>query len=501
MGASTEELLQLIPEFILESHFPGPTEEIRGLVTWSWTPQGENIRARAAQAESSGRLPVHEVEVTVTSADLPARQPWRVRLPFSAGRTRGFAIPAGNFPRGSYCLTARLLDPAGSARPFPNATPQGFSVVDAREDVLPGSCADAPVLFTRAIKQGTPSREVYATNDARDSFSRTPWDMQRLGDTLYVGSGDWQRNTGPAPIWSIRLDATGYALLAAEYVIYGESVQRFRTLGNKLYVPDIDPRDGWDFGNLYITTQGHWTKKRTLPNAIHSFDALQWRGRLYVTTGTNAGAALFVSEDEGDTWTKIAGDTAAMTQAHRFHQASPVGDSLLVMPANAAPGAWVLAPSGRFEPRALELFPGLRSLSRLTARRLEPFAKGAVYTVSWDTLFADGRGKPQKRPLFFLADAHENARLVRPFKDAHVMDIVIDRECCLVMTIAAEGGKFRGEIFSTSDLRSWTRIASFPADAPPFSFERLNGVFFVGLGPRGFDDVEPESGTILRLEP
>ncbi len=190
-----------------------------------------------------------------------------------------------------------------------------------------------------------------------------------------------------------------------------------------------------------------------------------------------------------------------MIQAYRFHQATPVGDCLVVMPANAASGAWVLTTSGRFERTALELFPGLRTLSRITARRMESFAGGALYTVSWDTLFADGRGQPQKRPLFFLPAATQSARLIEPFKEAHVMDIVIDEGSCLVMTIAAEGRKFRGEIFSSEDLKTWVRIASFPADAPPFSFERLHGVIFVGLGPRSIDDVEPESGTILRLEP
>ncbi len=268
--SSTEELLQLVPEFILESHFPRPSEEIRGFVTWTWTPQGEDIQTRSVQAETANRMPAYEVEITATSADSSSHQPWSVRVPFSASRMRSFSIPAATFPRGRYHLTARLVDPAGTAHSFPNSTPQGFSVADAREDVWPGSTVDAPTLLTHAIKQGTPSKEVYPANDARDTFSRTPWDMHRLGDTLYVGSGDWQRNTGPAPIWSIRLDAAHKTLLAAEYVICGESVQRFRTLDNKLYVPDIDPRDGWDFGNLYVAAQGHWTKsaRSRMPSTV-----------------------------------------------------------------------------------------------------------------------------------------------------------------------------------------------------------------------------------------
>lgn len=497
----TGELSRLVPEFILESHFPGPREEIRGVIAWAWTPEGEEIQARSREASATGQLPAYLVEIIITPADSSPREPWRLRLPFSAGRMPPFAIPAGTFLPGIHRLTAQLIDPAGETHPFLVSPPQALSVLEPRADVLTGSCVDAPVLLTRGVKQGTPSREIYPANDARDTFSRTPWDMHRFGDAIYVGSGDWQRNTGPAPIWTIRLDATGKTVMNADYVIYGESVQRFRTVGDRLLVPDIDPRDSWDFGNLYISENGRWTKKRTLPNAIHAFDAIGWRERLYVTTGTNTGARLLVSEDGGDTWGKVAGDDAAMTRAYRFHQMCPVGDSLLVMGASAASGAWILSPSGRFEPRTLELFPRLRTLNRITARRLEPFAKGALYTVSWDSLFADGRGQPQKRPLFFLPAAGQSALLVEPFKDAHVMDIVIDGDDCLVLTIAAEGVKFRGEIFSSRDLRSWTRLASFPAEAPPFSFERLNGTFFVGLGPRSFEDIEPESGTLLRLEP
>lgn len=69
-------------------------------------------------------------------------------------------------------------------------------------------------------------------------------------------------------------------------------------------VPGIDPIESWSFGNIYVDG----TKKRTLPNVIHTFGACFHNGYLFVATGGHTGdeatfrGYVFRSDDLGDTW-------------------------------------------------------------------------------------------------------------------------------------------------------------------------------------------------------
>ena len=66
--------------------------------------------------------------------------------------------------------------------------------------------------------------------------------------------------------------------------------------------------DDWTAANIYVKDAGVWTKKRTLPNVIHTVGACEHGGKLYVGTGSHTGdnatwiGEVFWSDDFGDTW-------------------------------------------------------------------------------------------------------------------------------------------------------------------------------------------------------
>lgn len=509
------EIARMIPSLRLETYFPVEGEAVSGMVTWiNWNDDALAIRRWAYDAQVAGTLPAYRLRLEVTAAAKPDTVLWSQELAFDADRMPPFTLPIASLPLGHYGLTAALVDPTGRAQPFvPIFEYSGqrvsvparvdFSVVTKRDFSLPAMRTGPVGAILRAEPVGNPSRQIYRKDDASDSYSRSVWDMVALSDGIFLGSGDWERNTGPAPIWRLGYARDGQVQITEDYVVYGEAAERLRAIGGALYVPDMDPREDWNWGNLYIRSAETWRKQRTIPNGIHTFDVREWRNKLYVTCGTTLGAAIFTSADDGASWTRVSCDPVALVRELRFQQMCPVGEELLIMPAAANQGVWVLRPDGVLQPRRLEVFPGVKTMSRVTATRLEPFAGGAVYTTSWfigqENIFMDANGKPQHRPLYFLTDLQHGAMAVELFKEANVMDVKIEDGLCWVLTAAPEGEGFRGDIHSSPDLKIWQHIAGFSAEAVPWSMARLGDSFFIGLGARSFKTPDKASGLILRL--
>ena len=80
-----------------------------------------------------------------------------------------------------------------------------------------------------------------------------------------------------------------------------------------------------------------------------------------------------------------------------------------------------------------------------------------------------------------------------------VRDIFVQNNKCYVMAVNDESEEGYKTVIKTSgDLSTWKKIAEFTVPALPYSFELLNGEFYVGLGNRT-GRADSESGTIWRI--
>lgn len=76
----------------------------------------------------------------------------------------------------------------------------------------------------------------------------------------------------------------------------------------RIIVCGCDATDDWTAGNIYIRSEGAWTKKRTMTNVLHAWGACLHNGLLTVATGAHIGdnatweARCYISDDWGDTW-------------------------------------------------------------------------------------------------------------------------------------------------------------------------------------------------------
>lgn len=435
-------------------------------------------------------------------------------------------IPGRSLKPGStYRVTLSLRDPQGIEHRFPHGstkdTAPAITIRSVRLDreklQIPYRITDSPGHLTRLEEVANPGHRRFTKDDAGDCQARSIWDLKSFEGRIYLGMGDWAKNRGPIPLWSFGPDDPAVAsrfgrfafpakgspqlLFTQEYTVQEHAIDRFRVWGERLVVPGLDGYkeggpDGIAFASVYIREKGHWRKLSTLPRVVHVEDVLGVGDRLYARVDRfgDHGPSVVASDDVGLSWSLVASGEGELVPFQ--------GGALLL----ACTQAVTLSDKGKTTTYRGEFTP--RNEPDRPHRPV-PFADGVVYTT-WDNF---NRSRTRTHPLFFLTDLREGPRLVGPFRDKVVRDLlVIDKVLYVLASGTAESGAFDGEVYSTRDLKEWVRIAAFHAPATPNALASLGGSFYIGLANRGYDparydDLRPSeyvyadaaAGSILRL--
>lgn len=149
--------------------------------------------------------------------------------------------------------------------------------------------------------------------------ARVPWDLCLYQDYLYVGAGDYDANLSPKVFQRYHTENGVWESCGRAY---DEEIHRFIEIGDQLCVPGADPLGDWSKGNYYILQQDAFSLYRVIPNAIHTFDIVEYDGKLFVGNGVSAGKyPVEVSEVGSDSFTQVifykndhALDTRAFTE-------------------------------------------------------------------------------------------------------------------------------------------------------------------------------------------
>lgn len=150
---------------------------------------------------------------------------------------------------------------------------------------------------------GQPWDKRYASNDWR--YARNIWDMRLYGGRLYVGGGNSSNkgpavNAGPVPVMAYDF---GRAAWMSEGQVDDEQIDRFVLLDGTLAIPGHDPRQPWQWGNLYLRNeQGRWHKQRRIPDGVHTYDVVSHAGKWFAALGTGKGGAIAESTNRGTNW-------------------------------------------------------------------------------------------------------------------------------------------------------------------------------------------------------
>lgn len=347
----------------------------------------------------------------------------------------------------------------------------------------------APVLPASIVRIGNPGLEQFPKNDTGDCFARTIWDMHYYNGSIYVGMGDYWHSVGPIGVWAFDADDS----LRKDYTIDEQQVWGFREYDGKLFIPGIDSTEPWDYGNIYINDGHTWQKLRTIPDGVHVIDAAVSEGKIYVIRTSAEDTAVLESYDMGQSWQLLM--TAGELFSH-FKQMVALDDSLIIMGNTTDDNTCIYRyRNNNLETLVFSLFPGTSYRAPVRSVR---FRDGILYTGRYTVhpvgslLFIS--------PLFFLSPSSETVT-TKGVWEKSIRDIIVRDDICYVLTASEMDDAFQGTIHSSSNLDNWTEIVTFTVTALPYSFELLDGVFYVGLGfskPRDGQAVA-ESGSIYRI--
>ncbi|MBQ7378920.1 MAG: hypothetical protein IJW70_04480 [Clostridia bacterium] len=144
---------------------------------------------------------------------------------------------------------------------------------------------------------GRPYENTFGNNED----AKNAWDMIVYDGKLFLGSGDYGRNSG-CRIACYDLVEQNWTLCK----IPDEEINEFCIIGGKLAAPGIDPRGDWSLGNYYVYENGEWNTVRTIPGGIHNFSMVEHDGLIFAGLGVLEGQTpVAVSLDDGKTFNQV----------------------------------------------------------------------------------------------------------------------------------------------------------------------------------------------------
>jgi hypothetical protein len=253
-------------------------------------------------------------------------------------------------------------------------------------------------------------------------------ELEAIGDEVYVGYGDYGANTGPITL-SKTEEGGGYSPIAT---LATEAVMRIQSIGGKVVVPFTDPRSSED-----IASGEPWLTNSSL-GATHAYDAVtRSGGDVWVAGSKDRSAMLWRSVDGGTSW-QIALEIAPTRAEYcRFYFAATYRSNLVVQPKCD----FSTYPAYSFDGSSWSEVPGLIS-GRATG---------------WNPVEFSGQLLLQSGPPGSLSDliAYDGARVTSLLP---VLDYEVVGNSVYALTR-------RGRLMRTSDLATWTEVATAPRDA------------------------------------
>jgi hypothetical protein len=354
--------------------------------------------------------------------------------------------------------------------------------------------AQAPDVTLHLERLGNPGKITYEQDDK--TFARNVWALKTFGGRLYVGIGNRDNfgpapNAGPVDIWSFEPASKRFV---KEWTAPDEQVEAFRVIDEQLVVPGNDPMESWQFGNFYRLEKDGWTKYRTIPNGIHNFDMIKFGGVLYAALGTEAGAVVVASDDDGKTWRDYPLLPVVRNFYARAHSFFVINGRLFVSATGLIGARIFVSTKGTFlMMRKSDFFPGLDGRRLLFMHGYTAFRGHGVYIA----MERQQQGHPQAVGLFALMDP-QNVRALELPVDGQPRAIVVDGGKLFVLTTRRVADGYDHHVFETRDLMEWRAAFRFRTATFARTFEILGGDFYFGLGT-GHEEVSPDTGEILRL--
>ena len=324
---------------------------------------------------------------------------------------------------------------------------------------------------------------------------RCAWDVKAYDGKIYIGMGDYDKNTAPTDIWAYNVKKKKWEKTAS---VNDEAISRFIEIDGKLYAPGIDPRDGWELGNYYILENGTWTTKRELPKVIHTFDMIKYDNKLmfgvgadddfpalYTEDGVNYTYFKFYKNGELYTW-----ETDDYTRGYEFFEC----DNELYLLTYHYHAQQKKASASLFKYNSanvsFEYFADGRHFYKTTTKTSVNIINSKGYYAERYFYVSDS--------LYYTLDMLEHFKVDLP-NDGYVSQFKIyDRKMYILSYAKNEDGSYKTTIYSTFiGIMDFSEVYSFDYAVPPISFDIYKDNAYIGMGNKY--EVNDKNGNVLKV--
>jgi hypothetical protein len=319
-----------------------------------------------------------------------------------------------------------------------------------------------------------------------DPFSRNVWDLQTVQNRVLIASGDAWRNTGTN---KQKIEVVSYSLEQAfqkEFTVDDEQIHRFVVAGERVFVPGFDPLEDWSLGNFYtletrcLAPVPCWSKTRTIPFGVHTYDIAEFAGKLYATIGgfdAEVKPGLLESSDGGQTWQSVTASELMGLTFTRFFELA--GDLYAVQEVRSDSSLGLAKlQNGVFSSAGIlgaALVPDQPSTWRGRLGRITAAGSRLFYTAA-----SQGNNVALPEALYMASDALQATRL--PLQDGErPVDIVPLENGVAVLAVTPSMDGYLNRVYTLNGT-SLTERFYFRSQRFARSFERLGTGWLFGLG-------------------
>ena len=192
----------------------------------------------------------------------------------------------------------------------------------------------APAQETSLLEKVADVGEIPGMNSQSSEVGKGIKQIFPFNNKIYIGYGDQGRNTGP--IWVLHYDPANHSFHTT-FLAMTDEVSGFSAINTELYFPNHDPKaDVIEEGSAFRLDagSGKWSILNPIKGAVHCYKAIEFRGKLYVSTGSRPGEAAYVvsSEDKGENWaiehSTLGETTDSSYGASRYYHLAASGNVL-----------------------------------------------------------------------------------------------------------------------------------------------------------------------------
>lgn len=336
------------------------------------------------------------------------------------------------------------------------------------------------------------------------STSRNPWDMIIETGKLYLGAGDYSRNTGPTSIWC-------YDIKSEEWLRSGmvndEAILRFVKIGNELMAPGTDPKEGWMLGNYYVLKEDGWETVRKIPKAVHMYDIVEFDGGLFFGIGTSDDdvSPVQVSWDGGETYEDVQFLKDGEKLFFQGNYARCRVYDIFVIDDRMYCTCEAYDSSASFE-RFSSVFQYEDGAFHYIGNKGFTYKKDRQSRI-YDKEYMDGACFFTTGYLYKTSDFLNVTKLELP-DSVKAEDLLIEPDpktgkdiLYILSSKRVKANEYINTVWKYIDAETFEEVCSFEAGLSAMSFEKYEEDFFVGLGAY-VDDWSGNklTGTILRID-